>query len=217
MSEPTISLLVAFALIPHFGIAGAAIGRLAYGPISWLIYPEALRFISHVRSTNTDRHRVGLSSFIAKSTVHVSPAQAVSFILGLFLAARICITFFAFQSEPTTGTAVSIAFSCWFVFLAWAASEMEMVGEFQSITARWLCAYLAFVVISLWWSATKSPGVGLMYWLGLAADCISVFLLARGGERAEVCRGIMKGFVIGSAVVGLTRMDASNTARSADW
>jgi O-antigen/teichoic acid export membrane protein len=36
----TISLLIALALIPHFGIAGAAIGRLAYGPITWLVYPR---------------------------------------------------------------------------------------------------------------------------------------------------------------------------------
>ena len=34
----TASLLIAVALIPHFGIVGAAIGRLAYGPISWLVY-----------------------------------------------------------------------------------------------------------------------------------------------------------------------------------
>jgi O-antigen/teichoic acid export membrane protein len=35
-----VSLLIAFALIPHLGIAGAAIGRLSYGPITWLIYPK---------------------------------------------------------------------------------------------------------------------------------------------------------------------------------
>jgi O-antigen/teichoic acid export membrane protein len=40
LAGATISLLVAFALIPHFGIAGASIGRLAYGPIAWLVYPR---------------------------------------------------------------------------------------------------------------------------------------------------------------------------------
>jgi exopolysaccharide production protein ExoQ len=127
----------------------------------------------------------------------------VSYVLGLFLAVRISITFLAFQSEPTTGTAVSIAISCGFVFLAWAASEGRAVAMYRSTTAQWLCAYLAFVAISLCWSATKSPGVALMYWVGLAADCASVFLLARGSEPAEVCKDIMKGFVIGSSLVGL--------------
>jgi exopolysaccharide production protein ExoQ len=144
-----------------------------------------------------------LTSSIAKSVVNVEHAQGVSFALGLFLAGRICITFLAFQSEPTTGTAVSIVLSCGFVFLAWAASEGGVVGEVKSITARWLCAYLVLVALSLFWSETKSPGVAAMYWVGLTADCVSVFLLARGEERAEVCRGIMKGFVIGAALVGL--------------
>jgi O-antigen/teichoic acid export membrane protein len=35
-----VSLLVALALIPHLGIVGAAIGRVTYGPITWLLYPK---------------------------------------------------------------------------------------------------------------------------------------------------------------------------------
>ena len=144
-----------------------------------------------------------MNSAIAKSVVSVEHGRGVCFAFGLFVAGRICITFLAFQSEPTTGTAVSIAVSCAFVFLAWAASDGRMIGESRSVTARWLCAYLVFVALSLCWSDTKSPVVALMYWVGLAADCVSVFLLASGDESSEACRAIMTGFVIGSAIVGL--------------
>jgi O-antigen/teichoic acid export membrane protein len=34
----TVSLAIALLLIPRFGIAGAALGRLAYGPITWALY-----------------------------------------------------------------------------------------------------------------------------------------------------------------------------------
>lgn len=34
----TLSLIVALALIPRFGIMGAAIARLAYGPVTWVAY-----------------------------------------------------------------------------------------------------------------------------------------------------------------------------------
>jgi exopolysaccharide production protein ExoQ len=144
-----------------------------------------------------------MTSAIAKSVVSVEHGHAVCFSFGLFLAGRICITFLAFQSEPTMGTAVSIAVSCAFVFFAWAASDGRMIGEFRSVTARWLCTYLVFAALSLCWSETKSPAVALMYWVGLAADCVSVFMLASGDESSEACHAIMRGFVIGSAIVGL--------------
>jgi O-antigen/teichoic acid export membrane protein len=35
-----VSVALAFLLLPHFGILGAAVGRLAYGPITWLMYPK---------------------------------------------------------------------------------------------------------------------------------------------------------------------------------
>ena len=50
----TISLFVAFALVPHFGIVGAAIGRLAYGPISWLVYPRLSGLFRTSIRVNTD-------------------------------------------------------------------------------------------------------------------------------------------------------------------
>ena len=41
-----VSVIVAVALIPHFGILGAAMGRLTYGPITWLLYPKLKRLLS---------------------------------------------------------------------------------------------------------------------------------------------------------------------------
>jgi O-antigen/teichoic acid export membrane protein len=47
-----ISLVVAFALIPHFGIMGAALGRLSYGPITWLLYPKVSGLLRERASVN---------------------------------------------------------------------------------------------------------------------------------------------------------------------
>ena len=38
-----LSLLVAWMLIPKLGIAGAALGRLSYGPLTWLVYARIYR------------------------------------------------------------------------------------------------------------------------------------------------------------------------------
>jgi exopolysaccharide production protein ExoQ len=123
--------------------------------------------------------------------------------LGFFLAWRTCITFLAFQSEPMIGTATSIALSCVFVFFSWVATSNRTNSDCRSVALRWLYAYLGLAAASLFWSATKSPGVALMYWMGLAADCASVFLLAHDDESSEACRGIMRGYVLGASIVGL--------------
>ena len=41
-----LSLLVAVLLIPRFGIVGAALARLSYGPITWLLYPKLNKLLS---------------------------------------------------------------------------------------------------------------------------------------------------------------------------
>jgi exopolysaccharide production protein ExoQ len=143
-----------------------------------------------------------VTSAIAKSVVRVEPAHGVPFALGFFLAWRVCITFLAFQSEPVIGTAISIAISCAFVFFAWIVTTGRPIPDLRSVTARWVCAYLVLAATSLLWSETKSAGVAVMYWIGIAADCVSVFLLARDEAEPEACYGIMQGFVVGAAVVG---------------
>jgi O-antigen/teichoic acid export membrane protein len=42
----TMSFLIALLLIPRFGIVGAALGRLSYGPITWLLYPKLNKLLS---------------------------------------------------------------------------------------------------------------------------------------------------------------------------
>lgn len=39
----TLSLVLAWLLIPRLGITGAALGRLAYGPVTWLVYAKVQR------------------------------------------------------------------------------------------------------------------------------------------------------------------------------
>lgn len=40
LSGTALAFIVSLLLIPRFGIVGAALGRLAYGPVTWFVYPK---------------------------------------------------------------------------------------------------------------------------------------------------------------------------------
>ena len=40
LSGTALAFIASLLLIPRFGIVGAALGRLAYGPVTWLVYPK---------------------------------------------------------------------------------------------------------------------------------------------------------------------------------
>jgi exopolysaccharide production protein ExoQ len=69
-------------------------------------------------------------------------------------------------------------------------------------TLRWIYVYLLLAVASLAWTTTQSIPAALAYWAGMAADVLTVAILLRGDPDAEAL-ALMKGFVIGAAVVAV--------------
>jgi exopolysaccharide production protein ExoQ len=120
---------------------------------------------------------------------------------GFFFASRICITLLAFQSAPVAGTATSIAGSFLLLFLACLVGTKAQPRLQLDATMKWLCAYLALVGLSLFWSVTGSSAIAIAYWSTLLADCLTVYWLTRGADQ-DVCNGIMRGFIAGAAVAG---------------
>ena len=143
-------------------------------------------------------------SLAATKLDSVSSQQAgVPAAIGFFFAFRLCFAFVAFQSQPVVATAVSLALSFMFAFFAWTISSSAEASVARPRTLRWVWAYLALVATSLLWSATGSTAAALGYWAGLAADCVSVYLLTRTNESAQRCYSITNGFAVGAALVGL--------------
>jgi exopolysaccharide production protein ExoQ len=69
-------------------------------------------------------------------------------------------------------------------------------------TLRWIYVYLLLAVASLAWTTTQSIPAALAYWAAMAADVLTVAVLLRGQPEAETL-ALMKGFVIGAAVVAV--------------
>lgn len=143
-----------------------------------------------------------LNSVIAISGLSRNHLAGVPQVLGVFLSSRICITLLAFQAEPMAGTAFSICASLALLFLCWAVVSSTETHAIPGVSARWVFAYLFLIAVSLFWSATESPTVALAYWIGLVADCASVYLLCRNQDSQEAWRGILQGFVAGAAIAG---------------
>lgn len=141
------------------------------------------------------------------STVAVSSHEApvslmgVPQLVGFFFAFRICITLLFFQSSPVAGTAASMAGSAGLLFLSiLVGPKAHPLLELDS-TMRWLCAYLAMVGLSLFWSASGSLAVAIAYWSTLLADCSTIYLLMRGAPDGAY-DGVLRGFIVGAASAG---------------
>ena len=128
--------------------------------------------------------------------------RRLSQVVGFFLACRICITLLAFQSEPVVGTEVTISASLALLFCCWFMTSHQK-RSLDPGTLRWIGAYLLLAGGSLLWSETRTTTIALAYWASLVADCASVYLLASGEDAQPACHEILRGFVVGAAVVGL--------------
>jgi O-antigen ligase len=129
----------------------------------------------------------------------------LSSIVGFIYAFRVGLTFLWFQDSPSLGTVVSIGLS---IGLLAAALQYTLTSEpLQSHrspmpgTLRCIFAYLALAFVSLSWTSTHSIPVALGYWTAMCADVLTVVLLLRGRDVEQETSRLMKGFVVGSAMV----------------
>jgi O-antigen ligase len=125
--------------------------------------------------------------------------------VGFIYAFRVCLTFLWFQDSPSQGTVASVALS-----IGLLATALPYTLAFDPLAAhrtpmprtlRYIFAYLALALVSLSWTSTHSIPVALGYWAALCADVLTVVLLLRGRDVETETTQLMKGFVVGSAVV----------------
>lgn len=66
-----------------------------------------------------------------------------------------------------------------------------------------MLVFLAFSGCSLAWSVTASLPTSVVYWCGIAADAVMVFLLLRAGPVTAVAHSLMKGFIWSTCCLAL--------------
>jgi exopolysaccharide production protein ExoQ len=126
-------------------------------------------------------------------------------IVGFYLAARLCITFLFFQSDPKLGAYASFAalfvlFACVLLYSFGPASNS--VGRMlQARPLQWVLAFLFMGLCSLTWSATVSEEIAIAYWCELAATTVMMILLLRAGDISTISTAVMHGYVFGAIVI----------------
>ncbi len=136
-----------------------------------------------------------------------SSAVSLPGLVGGYFALRVCITFLFFQSDPKTGTIVSIALNLLLLIPVAVCAIGPASPHFKLAAYPWpvrlVLTFLALALLSLLWSATSSVAVALGYWSALAADVAMVLLLSRADGGQLACESLFKGFVVGACLLCL--------------
>jgi oligosaccharide repeat unit polymerase len=125
--------------------------------------------------------------------------------IGFFLAARLCITFLFFQTEPQNGAIVAFALNfallAAVMFYSFGAGWGALRAARGAAPFLWVLGFLTLAVCSLSWSATVLPAVALGYWSELASEVAMMVLLLRSGPAEMVARSVMRGYVTGACAI----------------
>jgi exopolysaccharide production protein ExoQ len=124
---------------------------------------------------------------------------------GCYFAARLCVSYLFFQSDPQTGAMVSVFVNLLLLMIVGFHSLGPAPTTVASMLAvrcvRWVAAFLAVSCVSLLWSSTVSISVAFAYWLAMAADVAMVLLLLRTGPIARMSGALIKGYVSGACFI----------------
>lgn len=125
--------------------------------------------------------------------------------VGAYFAARLCLTFLFFQSNPQQGTIVSSALNMLMLLVAAFNSvglaRATQPSHWRVPCFRWVVAFLGFSLCSLLWTEAISVPVALAYWCGMAADVAIVLLLLQTGPHVEVATSMIQGYVVGACFI----------------
>ncbi len=125
---------------------------------------------------------------------------------GFFLAFKVCVTFLFFQSNPQTGAAVTVALTLCLLssVIFYRTIDPRPQGRLGFTRPMcWVMTYLGLSAASLTWIQASSPAVAASYWLAMAAEVGTIYLLL-SCEPVEVnAVRVMYGFIGGAAVVAL--------------
>jgi exopolysaccharide production protein ExoQ len=139
-------------------------------------------------------------SMIVRSSPPLMPP-----IVGFYFAARLCITFLLFQSDPKAGAYVNFALH--FALLlavmlySFGPGTHSLTRALDARPMRWVLAFLTMGLCSLAWSVTISKPIAFAYWCELAAETVMILLLLRVGDLKENAEAVMKGYVLGTILI----------------
>lgn len=127
--------------------------------------------------------------------------------VGFYFAARLCITFLFFQSDPKTGTIVNFGLTLSLLaavmFYSLGGGPSTRIATLRVPPFRWVMGFLGVACCSLLWSATTSLWIASGYWSELAAQVAMIVLLLRAGSVARLSSAVLKGYVAGACVIAL--------------
>ncbi|HEY4378863.1 MAG TPA: O-antigen ligase family protein [Acidobacteriaceae bacterium] len=137
-------------------------------------------------------------------------------VVGFFFIFRICLNFLFFQSDLVVGAAVSFAIDLALLFCTVLYSTDVRAHTparlFQIVPLRWIAAYLALSLASVFWTGAQSALAAAAYWASMAVDVLIVLLLLRQEDAVRQAEGILKGVVVGAAGVSLIAWCSPTTA-----
>ncbi|MGD0443638.1 MAG: O-antigen ligase family protein [Edaphobacter sp.] len=127
-------------------------------------------------------------------------------LIGFIFASRICLTVLWFQDEPETASALSVAISLT-LFIAAALSTIGSkpsipTSAFRNPTLRWIAAFLAANLLSLFWTAGPL-GPAASYWVAWLADIGTIWFVLRVNPAADQGNAVMKGYIWGACIVAI--------------
>ncbi|WP_348264035.1 O-antigen ligase family protein [Telmatobacter sp. DSM 110680] len=138
-------------------------------------------------------------------TVPRSSTPLMPSLVGFYFAARLCITFLLFQSDPKMGAYVNFALH--FALLlavmlySFGPGTNSLTQVLDARPLRWALAFLTMGLCSLAWSATISKPIAFAYWCELAAETVMILLVLRVGDLKTQAESVMKGYVLGAIVI----------------
>ncbi|MGA8089530.1 MAG: O-antigen ligase family protein [Terracidiphilus sp.] len=126
-------------------------------------------------------------------------------IAGFYFAARLCLTFLFFQSDPKLGAYANFAlhfvlFAVVFLY-SFGPPAVALHPIAQSAPLRWAIGFLCMGACSLTWSVTVSKPIAFAYWCELAAEVFIVVCLLQAREVRTVSTAVLQGYVLGALFI----------------
>lgn len=126
-------------------------------------------------------------------------------LIGFYFAARLCITFLLFQSDPRMGAyvnfALHLALFLSVVLYSFGPASNSFTGMLNARPLRWVIAFLAMCLCSLAWSATISKPIAFAYWCELTVEVLMMLLVLRVSDIETNVSAVMKGYALGAILI----------------
>jgi O-antigen ligase len=131
-------------------------------------------------------------------------------LIGAFFAARIAITLVCvrwFGLDPQIGAAIQILLGVLLLallcFHSFSPSNFSPRTLLNLSAVRWVLVFLFFSLISFVWTGAVSPALSFAYWLALAVDVATMFLLLRGPNVTAQAQALLRGYLYAACAMAV--------------